>query len=97
MEEKILALIKSLKTRMDNCTEVHEYEVFEAYQYATESLEKILGESRVCKDCGNYFELTDRELAFYQRNKLFLPKRCPNCREVRKAKKTFVADTVSAL
>ena len=94
MEERMNTLIEELKEKKGASVSAEEYA---AYEFAIDGLRKILGDSRVCKDCGNYFELTDRELDFYQRNKLFLPKRCPKCRGVRKAKKTFVADTVSAL
>lgn len=98
MEEKLLALIESLKVRKYECGADSKYEAaFEAYEYAVTELENILGESRVCKDCGSYFELSDRELAFYQRNKLFLPKRCPYCREARKSTKKSEAIVATGL
>lgn len=94
MEEKMRALIDSLMTKQEEVISAEEYE---AFAFAIDELQKILSESRECKDCGAYYEITDREVAFYKKNNLFLPKRCPDCREARKAKKTFVAETASAL
>ena len=94
MEEKIRTLIDSLITKQEVADSQEEYD---AFYFAIDELQKILGEPRECKDCGAYYEITDREIAFYKKNNLFLPKRCPACREARKAKKTFVAETASAL
>lgn len=37
-----------------------------------------------CKDCGNEFYMTYREVHFYEKKGLNLPKRCKECREKRK-------------
>lgn len=39
---------------------------------------------RVCKDCGDLFEITDNENAFYLSKGLQLPRRCKTCRIRRK-------------
>ena len=84
MEEKLQDLIGSLMEKQEVSGRQEEWD---AFQFAIEGVQKILSEGRKCKDCGSYYELSDRELAFYQRNNLFLPKRCPECREARKAEK----------
>jgi CxxC-x17-CxxC domain-containing protein len=38
-----------------------------------------------CADCGNNFVFTAGEQAFYQERNFSDPKRCPTCREARKA------------
>lgn len=40
--------------------------------------------SAECKTCGKSFKLYPREIAFFEKNKLELPKRCKECREKRK-------------
>lgn len=39
---------------------------------------------RICKQCGKTFELSDSEIAFYQKKNLHLPKRCKECRQADK-------------
>lgn len=39
---------------------------------------------RICKQCGKLFELSDSEIAFYQKKNLHLPKRCKECRQANK-------------
>ena len=43
-----------------------------------------MSEEIVCKDCRNEFTLTDGEIAFYEKNGLFKPRRCSECREKRR-------------
>lgn len=38
-----------------------------------------------CKDCGETFEMTTEEQAWYADKKYDLPKRCPACRKKRRA------------
>lgn len=38
----------------------------------------------ICKDCGKEFNITPGEMKFYEANNLKLPKRCPDCRTIRK-------------
>ena len=40
-----------------------------------------------CKDCKKLFYMGIDEVDFYRRKKLDTPKRCPDCRKARKAKK----------
>ena len=37
-----------------------------------------------CKDCGNFFEITDKEQSWYREMNFTLPKRCKSCRDARK-------------
>lgn len=40
---------------------------------------------QTCKDCGKEFVITVSEQEFYASKELALPKRCADCRKVRKA------------
>ena len=42
-------------------------------------------ERRVCIDCGREFEITNGEKEAFERKKMYLPKRCPDCRAKRSA------------
>jgi len=49
-----------------------------------------------CKDCGKYFVFSEKEQDFFQKLydegkiKVFVaPKRCPECRKIKKEKKAF--------
>ena len=44
-----------------------------------------------CKICGNEFEWSADEQAFYADRKLVEPKRCPDCRSRRKSDKKTIA------
>lgn len=44
--------------------------------------------NRICKQCGKRFTLSDSEIAFYNSKNLDLPKRCKECRELNKGKKS---------
>lgn len=46
---------------------------------------------RTCKDCGRTFLMSYSEVAFFERNQLHAPKRCPECRAVRKERKNSCA------
>jgi hypothetical protein len=37
-----------------------------------------------CKECGSEFIITGDEQEFFRRNKLSLPKRCKQCRSIKK-------------
>ena len=39
---------------------------------------------RKCKDCGTWIVLTEKDQAFYRKQKWDFPKRCRRCREKRK-------------
>ena len=41
----------------------------------------------VCYDCGATFRFGEGERAYFEKNKLTEPKRCPDCRRKRKEKK----------
>lgn len=41
---------------------------------------------RICKDCGNEFEIKESEIGFYKSKGLELPKRCKECRNKNKEK-----------
>lgn len=43
----------------------------------------------ICSDCGTTFTMQPSEQKFYLANKLQMPKRCPECRNKRKAYKTI--------
>ena len=43
--------------------------------------------TRICTSCGEKFNLTDSEIAFYNKKGLSLPKKCENCRKKTKAVK----------
>ena len=52
--------------------------------------EKVRGEiydSFICIECGNPFDITNGELEHYHSKGLELPKRCPNCRKLKAARK----------
>lgn len=42
--------------------------------------------TKVCKECGEKFELTDQDLAWYKEKGFSEPKRCRSCRALRRAK-----------
>lgn len=42
--------------------------------------------TKVCKECGEKFELTDQDLAWYKEKGFSEPKRCKSCRALRRAK-----------
>ena len=42
--------------------------------------------TKVCKECGEKFELTDKDLAWYKEKGFSEPKRCKSCRALRRAK-----------
>ena len=41
---------------------------------------------KVCKECGEKFELTDKDLTWYKEKGFSEPKRCKSCRALRRAK-----------
>lgn len=41
----------------------------------------------ICKDCGKEFELTEREVKWFEQKGLQSPKRCKECRIMRKEEK----------
>lgn len=43
---------------------------------------------RTCKQCGKEFEISQSEISFYKSRKLQLPRRCKDCREANKQKKS---------
>lgn len=95
MEEKMRSLIENLEDKKLNSVTEQEWD---AYEFAIGELQNILtldllaqiDRSKKCKDCGEHFEITEREAEFYKKNNLFLPKRCPACREARKFSKKEV-------
>ena len=40
-----------------------------------------------CKDCGEMFTFTEGEQKFYKEKGLIKPKRCKNCRQIKKGGK----------
>ncbi len=44
--------------------------------------EDILGEILACNDCGKNFKIIDKELAFYKKLDLPVPRKCPDCRHL---------------
>ena len=40
-----------------------------------------------CKDCGEEFEVTEGEQAWYAERRWVVPKRCKKCREIAKGKR----------
>lgn len=40
--------------------------------------------------CGKEFEITDNEQAFYKNEGLQLPKKCPECRKIKKENKKII-------
>lgn len=40
-----------------------------------------------CQDCGKEFKFSEKEQAFYEEHKFLPPKRCKECRVVRKIEK----------
>lgn len=42
---------------------------------------------RQCKECGEYFRLTTKEVCWYQYRDLNVPRRCKTCRKARKSNK----------
>lgn len=46
---------------------------------------------RICKDCGRTFLMDYSEVSFFELNKLRVPKRCPECRAIRKERKNACA------
>ena len=40
-----------------------------------------------CTDCGETFEVSAEEQAWYEEKGFMLPKRCPKCRKARRANK----------
>lgn len=46
-----------------------------------------------CKECGNEFELTEKEEKFFIDRKLELPKRCKDCRVRRREERKEWEDT----
>jgi len=43
-----------------------------------------------CRDCGENFLIPYGEINFFWRNDLFIPKRCPECREKRRSIKLVI-------
>ena len=89
MEKKIMDFVAELEEKRDAaCCEAEH----NAFSYAVDTLYAILAENAVtCKDCGATFVMTEKEVAFYKKNNLYLPKRCPDCRAERKTKKLAAA------
>lgn len=53
--------------------------------------QKMYPITETCKDCGKEFTISVKEQLFAQEDKGFvLPKRCPECREKRKAKSKYL-------
>lgn len=48
-------------------------------------------QQRTCKDCGRTFLMDYSEVMFFERNQLRVPKRCPECRAIRKERKNAYA------
>lgn len=46
-------------------------------------MEKIV-ENRQCKNCGRQFEITDRDVVYYNKIKVLRPTFCPDCRQQRR-------------
>ena len=49
----------------------------------------ILGNNKteerfICKDCGKEYHITFHQKSWYLERNLQLPKRCPNCRKMRR-------------
>lgn len=44
----------------------------------------VVVRERACVDCGAAFALREKEIAFFVRRALLLPKRCKACRQVRR-------------
>lgn len=42
-------------------------------------------QTKQCKECGKTFTITNNEFKYYTNNNLYLPCRCYNCRQLRKA------------
>ena len=58
-----------------------------------EKPEPKIAETRTCRDCGEQFDITEGEAAWYEDKGYALPARCPACR---KARKTKTAETGEA-
>lgn len=48
---------------------------------------------RICVQCGKEFVLSNSEIHYYRQRKLYLPKRCSDCRAINKAKKQETTKT----
>lgn len=46
-----------------------------------------VAETRECVDCHNQFDITNGEVTFFQDKNMTLPKRCKNCRALKKQAK----------
>lgn len=44
--------------------------------------EDIIGEILACDDCGKNYKIIDKELEFYKKLNLPIPRRCPDCRHL---------------
>lgn len=46
-----------------------------------------------CVDCGNQFEFSEQEIAFYKEHAFAPPKRCKLCRDIRKKRSQYDSET----
>jgi len=53
-------------------------------------------ESKICKDCGEKFELTLRDLEYFEMKGYKLPKRCKSCRQKKKQRMELVSENCCA-
>jgi predicted RNA-binding Zn-ribbon protein involved in translation (DUF1610 family) len=49
-------------------------------------------QQRQCRDCGNTFQIAEREVTFYVQRGLILPKRCSACRALKRQHQTATAE-----
>lgn len=56
----------------------------------TDSLESTPNPNIICVDCKKAFNLTSKEIAFYEDRGLILPKRCSDCRQKKKIEKAYL-------
>lgn len=54
-----------------------------------ENTNKIEPKTIICNHCGNEFTMSPAEQKYYESHEYQLPKKCPECRKLRKEKKTL--------
>lgn len=74
---------KMILTEKENAARIAEFDEYR------NNIGRLIDGVAICKACGNTFPLAAGELAFYWRNDLFVPKRCPDCREIKKIEKSL--------
>lgn len=59
-------------------------EIFPTRWKVTDPAARTVWERRTCAECGNAFDIMESERDYYREKGMFLPRRCPTCRRLRR-------------